>query len=222
MILTKQRLIFVKIPKTAGTTVAHTILNALGVTHRDLTFAAINLNDLRAPKRGANGWHVPLARIENYLGDQYEQFRKFTVLRDPVERLVSAYRWQIRRDVDLPPIYGTFERFAKAVIRGHDQLNAQSHIHVLPQSHWLTESDGEIGDVELFSTERLNESWQDISSLLDMPCHPVDDRNISPKDQEIDVSTSMRREILDHYAQDAKLHDKAMSRSGPRLSLANV
>ena len=108
--------IYIKIPKTGGTTISSNIWrkykmsdrgtpkfkpNGNGIEH-DIV---LNLNvSKRNLSKGINknawhkglGWHVAYSEIEKYLNninEPIEEYAKFSVIREPVSRFISQYRF---------------------------------------------------------------------------------------------------------------------------------
>ena len=133
------KVIYIKIPKTGGTTISSNIWEKYnqGISskynykhrqkvlqelkksgsrnlQRDLDSkinqineTVINLNDFKAYQKikGNNtyknhkndGWHVPYCQINDYLNkinESIEDFSKFSIIREPVSRFVSSFRWR--------------------------------------------------------------------------------------------------------------------------------
>jgi len=73
MILEKERTVFIHIPKTGGTSIS----NALGYS-----------NDLRSKHCSVVGYIERMNRLA------YHRFFKFTVVRNPYDRIVSYFEWK--------------------------------------------------------------------------------------------------------------------------------
>jgi len=95
------KLIFVHIPKTAGTSIEFA-LDLHGEWRRqnlDHLFGLIQSPELLRKKFSSNFLqHLRLHEIHSLLGDQFDEYDVFTVVRDPWTRFLSSFR---RKDPDL-------------------------------------------------------------------------------------------------------------------------
>lgn len=96
MYLSDERLIFVHIPKCAGTSVERTLLEVSGREHEPLETTLLQKN--RNPLKGPPSFgHL---RAEDYVKkghvspQEWRQCFKFAIVRNPLARLVSAYNFR--------------------------------------------------------------------------------------------------------------------------------
>lgn len=96
MIDLKHRIIFLHLPKTAGTSVERWFLDLRGLRPLDEGALGVFTNPRRARLERANG-HASLEMVEDLVfgGDIPPDFRLFTIVRDPLARLLSE--WSYRR-----------------------------------------------------------------------------------------------------------------------------
>lgn len=93
-IIEKYRAAFVVIAKNAVTTLKNIAIYAkLGIIPDDETVTHDYIG-----YTPANGFLIPVSEMSAYEA-KYGKFLKFAVWRDPVDRLVSAYRWFILQKV---------------------------------------------------------------------------------------------------------------------------
>lgn len=135
MIVRDLGVLFVHIPKTAGQSVSQMLLFALGLRWRDRAPFLIAPNE--DPRRGPEYLTHLYAREYTELGhvsaEDFDSLFKFTVVRDPYDRLVSEfnYRTHDARSVrDMVHASGTCER-------------SDRRRHVAPQIDYVTAADGE-------------------------------------------------------------------------------
>jgi chondroitin 4-sulfotransferase 11 len=81
MISYSRRFLFVHINKTAGTSIEHA-LNAYGRK---------KINDITSNVKFKHSQHFILNEYKEYLGVEYNKYYKFTVVRNPWDRVVSYY-----------------------------------------------------------------------------------------------------------------------------------
>merc|ERR1719428_1962821 len=100
-----QHLIFVHIPKNAGTTIEH-----LGREEK-IQWGMFKLKGQQKMPDGnkCNSWHVPPALLAGYNPYLHPRAEVFCVTRDPWERLVSEYVWELSVQDKWPK----FARFVK-------------------------------------------------------------------------------------------------------------
>ena len=97
----KKKIIFVHIPKTAGTSVesALSLHGDWRIENRSNFFGQISSNSLLARNFSSNFMqHLRLHEIHNLLGEEFFDYEIFTVVRHPWTRFLSSFR---RKDPDL-------------------------------------------------------------------------------------------------------------------------
>ena len=91
----QRRLVFLHIPKTAGTAIEQA-LGLFGPWQQEnlhTGFGLIQSRDLLARNLSSNFLqHLTLAELEDLFPDVFNNARLFTVVRDPWTRLLSSYR----------------------------------------------------------------------------------------------------------------------------------
>ena len=158
----RRRLVFLHIPKTAGTSIEHA-LDLHGPWDQEnlaTGFGLIQSRDLLARQLSSNFLqHLTLAELELLVPELLAEAQLFTVVRDPWQRLLSSFR---QPDPDLANYY----RF-----RTHRELNELNladyidvarwlpHPHLRPQLDFLTPAGSSEADprVRIFHQERLQE-----------------------------------------------------------------
>ena len=134
--------VFVHVPKTGGTSVARALYGTDGGGHR-------TLRDYRAE-----------------LGDAFvDRAFSFAVVRDPVERLASAFRYlragggnrldAAFRDRVLGP-YATLDAFVRGWLTPE---TLREQVHFRPQADFVTDADGRLGVDLVVRHERLAEGY---------------------------------------------------------------
>jgi len=94
MVSHKHKCIFVHIPKVAGTSIEQVFLNDLELdfNNRHALFLGVN-NNIDGPRRIS---HLTLSQFEKYhfvTKEQFNEYFKFTFVRNPVNRLYSTYKY---------------------------------------------------------------------------------------------------------------------------------
>lgn len=124
--------VFVHIPKTGGSTVS-TILrrpNFLSLTKHDPSPAIDK--------------HSPLSTHLEHLGPEAADYFKFSFVRNPWDRLVSAYHYIVARRTELELVknHDTFESFLSSFVNEPSQY--LDMLYFRPQSSFLVDSNGEM------------------------------------------------------------------------------
>ena len=144
------RAIHIHIPKCAGTSVREALM---GISKRA---------------------HVPLSRYAAFDPDRFEQYFKFAFVRNPWDRLLSAYTylspgskgetsWSRKH---LPQFAG-FEEFVLALDRPRFRRNALRFLHLRPQLNWITLPGRETPALDFIGRfERLQEDVQLLAQRL--------------------------------------------------------
>lgn len=102
MILENRKIIFIHIPKTGGSSIEIALdefsedsiwFDNRGTyfTPRENTFQKIMMERIGIDKD--NYKHATALQYKNILGEEYDDYFVFTVLRNPIKRLSSLYRW---------------------------------------------------------------------------------------------------------------------------------
>ena len=199
----QQRLLFLHIPKTAGTSVEQA-LGLHGAWNQEnlaTGFGLIQSRDLLARNLSSNFLqHLSLNELEALFPDALAEAQLFTVVRDPWQRLLSSFR---NPDRDLANYY----RF-----RTHRELNELSlaeyidlarwlpHPHLRPQLDVLRSSGGQSPDprVRIFYQEKLNalEQWlsQQIGTPIQLSHHNLGRRALPdlPQREWLDLEQQVR------------------------------
>lgn len=91
----KHRTIFVHIPKTAGQSVESVYLEDLGLTWDERERLALAWNDDRrlGPSRLAHLYADEYVAMGHISQSDYDSYFKFAVVRNPYDKLLSAYRY---------------------------------------------------------------------------------------------------------------------------------
>jgi len=138
MICHKRKLIFIHIPKCAGSSVKNFYFNG-----KDLNWKTPNYEVLYGycPERRIHLQHATARQlIETGLVDlsQWRSYFKFTIVRNPWDRTYSDYLWMINDT----KINGTFEEYLtksgpyKEVLNNSDKMACRGD-HLLPQTDFF-------------------------------------------------------------------------------------
>jgi hypothetical protein len=147
------KIIFIHIPKTGGKSIAASCFNGMcnGRVHASIR-----------------------SYISNFRGNLSEYY-KFSVIRDPVDRMSSLYYFTKQRNKGgswNDKIHGckSFEQFCE---RLEEIYNDNAHCGLLPQSFWITDVYGRIAVDEIFDFRKIECVFAKISTLTGAECRYV-------------------------------------------------
>ncbi|MDJ0825027.1 MAG: sulfotransferase family 2 domain-containing protein [Rhodobacter sp.] len=211
MIIPEKKLFYIKIPKTGSTSVAQVIWQAYGIGRNDRSDRVINLNWPAEGPLDHRGWHMSLDRILDHLGADADRYRGFTVIREPVERMMSVYRWaKSKATARGNPCLDDFAAFLTAVFEDDARLPPQARLHSLPQCDWLRGGGAWSGELSIFTLDRLQECGRYLSQVLG-PYPEFPHVNVSEK-FDVTVPSDMHARLKDHYAEDFALYHRTKTR----------
>ena len=137
MISDKYRCVFIHIPKVAGQSVEHFFLQLHGLSwaERSALLLRYNPDPVRGPERLAHLTASEYVSGGFLTADKFEDYFKFSFVRNPWARLVSEYRYR--------PIHrrSSFKDFVTRHLPKKDAYS-DAYRHILPQYSFLHDSDG--------------------------------------------------------------------------------
>ena len=198
--LTSERLLFVHIPKNYGTSITMILFNTLGAQSH-LTMSQINT----------------MKQFENYKG--------FCFVRDPVKRFVSVYLWRARKDPSIIDPSKPFHTMGMVrVLEKIDNKNIQQPLKAcfdddplllsrmfLKQSTWVNENVVFIGKCENFVSDLLElKSKYDIkfstsdatTTAVNRQSHGIKLRTEQEFREIMKKDKKLRNQFLDYYQED--------------------
>ncbi|WP_299228475.1 sulfotransferase family 2 domain-containing protein [uncultured Psychroserpens sp.] len=143
------RCIFIHIPKAAGISFNMSLFGNYGGGHRDLKFY-----EEKYPKRTFNDYY------------------KFTIVRNPWDRLYSAYTFLKKGGFDAidkawaDEHLNQFNSFEDFVLNWVTKANVYKKIHFMPQYEFLIDVSGELNMDYIGRFETIETSYKDIAAYL--------------------------------------------------------
>jgi hypothetical protein len=197
---------FIHIAKTGGTSIAaayepHMLFN-------DIILGGTVMGErLQEPYRRRFALHKhsgARAIIQAAGAEAFARAYSFAVLRDPVDRMVSLYRWLRGGPAGEHPLR------APALANGLEAFAAIARQSV-PSQAAQVKVNGIVAVTRLYRFDELAESWAAVAAMLGIDA-PIPHSNRS-KGEQVEVSPAARALIEASYAEDLALY-----RALPRLS----
>lgn len=185
MIDLKNKIIFIHIPKTAGTSVESYFLRIRGLHYRNRAALGIFTNGSKASDLERGNQHCSLSMIEQYYfgGHIPEDYRIFTIVRCPYKRFWSE--WSSRK---LPPpnrfplSFYLSARTLVALAKRENPALKDLNSHMRPQYKYL-EGQAE-GRVRVLRFENLNADFVSMQKEWGLPETPLTKENSSKRSGE--------------------------------------
>jgi len=185
--------IFIHVPKTAGTSIA------------DVLF-------------GAKSRHIPAVRYRAWDQAKFDRYYKFCVVRNPFDRLYSAYSYlrasagdRKFRDhawaTDNLSRFDSFEAFVLALAEPPVRRSIMAYIHFRPQHHWVRLPLGTPCAMDKVGRyEALDDDYREIMGRLGRPAPELSHRRMGKRGHYREVYTARMKDIAaDLYRNDLKL-----------------
>jgi hypothetical protein len=174
--------IFIHIPKTGGTSIE----KALGVFGGHSTTRLF----------GREMQHYTSREVRELFPEKWADYYKFSVVRDPVKRLVSEYK----RRMEVHNIDSDFDAFCLYTLQNLDHMVGHFHAHLRPQSDYLSEEVDFVGRLE-----ELGDNWRVLKGQLqideDLPhSNASAPRQVLISAQSIDLINAVYQPDYDRFA----------------------
>ena len=146
-IFTKQKLCFIHIPKTAGTS----IFEHLKINEPVHTNLLHTYDGIRSKKTGKTSQHLTYLELHQEIKNLNE-YTLFTVVRNPYTRIVSEYIWGQKRLKHIYNKFSTFDDFIHRSLRAPEKVRVtQFDGHLEPQISYIKECN----KINIFYYEQL-------------------------------------------------------------------
>lgn len=188
--------LFIHIPKAAGTSIDHAFLRqGWHVGFQDGGGKPDSV--LRHLRCSPQHFHAALLR-EMMVLSSFDAI--FTVLRDPMDRLQSEYRWRRQHTPHSLPAFDTW------VNQVFDRYQVDSFVldnHIRPQEQFVLPQ-AQVTALERGVAHTLNKLSETLGVPLPVGHDPI--VNASPRDDGLEISAATRARIQTFYAKDFALH----------------
>jgi hypothetical protein len=157
VIVIPEKIVYIKVPKAASTTIARLFWQRHGVEqfstlNQDVATAVRHFVSLeqvgdRIPVLNGNwfynrsvafGWHAGYRDLIHVFGQDLADFHWVASVRHPVSRLFSVFSYQVAQErIAASLCAGDFEVFCEQVFTNSPALTPEQRIHTWSQSRWL-------------------------------------------------------------------------------------
>lgn len=180
--------LFVHVPRTGGVSVARSLFGGLGGGHRTV----------RQLRRIYGPWRFP-------------RLFRFAFVRDPYDRLVSAYHFLRGGGFDAEDarwaqeVLAGYPSFAEFVLGWLTPETARSKLHFVPQSRFLCAEEGGPLEVDFVGRfEFLAEDFQRVCERLGVE-RELQRSNAARRPREVEWTPELRARVGEVYAEDFRL-----------------
>lgn len=183
----KKRCIFFHIPKTAGMAVSSALFGDITWGHRNVSFY-----------------------VNHFGKERFYSFYKFTVVRNPYDRLYSAYIFLKNGGINQHDTsfsrkylskYPTFDDFVR---HGLNDKNVNRWVHFLPQHQFIKNKNGNIVVDFIAKKEQLETDFEIICRYLNVSVS-LQTINQTENKKDLSLTEDVKSIIKTHYKEDFNL-----------------
>ena len=185
-----KKIIFIHMPKTAGISLVKSIFGDVTLEgHRSVSF------------------------YKQVFGNRYSDFFTFTIVRNPWDRLYSAYKFLEKGGMNIHDknafethlsIYRDFEDF---VLNGLNEKIIWEIMHLIPQHEFVCDKNGKIIVDHIGRFENLNKSIEKINDILKSDCKLEHHNKTDKKDYKDIYSAQMIEKVHQIYQKDIDIFE---------------
>lgn len=169
MLSKKHKFIFIHIPRTGGTSIEDALQEYSEDKVNFHQGGRVMPSGLTPGLPPDGGWykHAPAKQFKEALGDEYDDYYKFVVIRNPIEKLRSVCRFNEQNPKNLCSQYNGSKDFKSRWL--------------LFQTDYFCDEDGNIIVDDIFHTETLEEDWKIICEKIGIDHVELPHRNKKKK-----------------------------------------
>lgn len=201
MIIKDKKIIFIKIPKTGSTTIFSQIWNFYKMSRLTKNNNVINLNFL--DESFLQNWHIEFSRIESYLNFDLNDYKIFSIIRNPLQRLESVYRWNKEKNLNDKKFY-SFNKFIESFLE-NKIFDKNTELHLKNQTYWLKNNKKEIDKkIILLNFDNFNLNCEFLSKQFNFKISSNFSVNKSKK-FDVKLDEDLLNELKRYYKEDFQL-----------------
>lgn len=193
------RVMFIHIPKCGGDTVSHILRESGDPPFLFVADGSVKVN-------GHTPQHMTWRELQDAGWNKENPFRVCTLVRHPIDRVISAFQYIFASRPDLKPIAQSTTTFLRKFLSSDPLGTACFDNHNLPIHEFLEGRDGKIDPIiEIWPVQKMDEFME----TLGLPPVPVGARrNVTAgsreHNSEMRFSEQEIMEIAQHYSRDIK------------------
>jgi hypothetical protein len=184
------RTIFIHIPKTAGVSLVKSIFGHVTLEgHRSVSF------------------------YKQVFGTRYSDFFTFTIVRNPWDRLYSAYKFLQKGGINIhdknafETHLSTYKDFEDFVLKGLNEKIIWEIMHLIPQYEFVCDKNGKIIVDYVGKFENLKESADEINDILKLDFELKHHNKTDNKDYKDIYTTEMIEKVHQIYQKDIDIFE---------------
>lgn len=170
MIIHKENIIFIHIPKNGGTYIERLFFNDLDIHSNK------NYKNLFGIKNNKALQHLTAFEIKNLFHD-FDNYLKFVIIRNPYDRLISEYYWCQISGVGYKhnQSFDNFLKYVKNIVK-NNRFNENVYTdHFLPQYKFIYDDNNNLLIDHIF----YYENYEDVINFLNNICNISNTKNFS-------------------------------------------
>jgi len=164
---------------------------------------------LRQTDRDVVGGHTTALAYRRKCPEEFASYFKFTVVRDPVDRFISAYSYlkqmAVHSALNNQVVHDSesMDHFAQKA-KASPELIANI-VHLMPQNQFVCGQNSEILVDSVFRFENLEDAWREICVRAGIPPDPLAKLNPSRRVAKEEVTEEVLSLVRSAYAQDFEI-----------------
>ena len=186
----ESKTIFIHIPKTAGISLVRSIFGDVTLEgHRSVSF------------------------YKQVFGNRYSDFFTFTIVRNPWDRLYSAYKFLEKGGINIhdknafETHLSTYKDFEDFVLKGLNEKIIWEIMHFIPQYEFVCDKNGKIIVDYVGKFENMNKSLDEINDILKLDFELEHHNKTDKKDYKDIYTTEMIEKVHQIYQKDIDIFE---------------
>ena len=203
-VLNEEKIIFIHIPKTAGSAIELLLLKSKKNVYKNKFYGISKFNN------HSKAMHHLTAKDLKSILNNYNDFFKFTIIRNPYSKLISEYYWCEVENMGYKSKQ-SFDKFLddiEIIVNNNKYEDSIYYDHFMPQYFFVYDENKDIIVDYIGKYEKLNESVQFIKSKFNITSElPIFEKYINRMTNKIILNESQKNRIYNLYKKDFQLFD---------------
>ena len=171
MICDNKKIIFIHIPKTAGTSIEYNLFKPQSErTKNDLWGGFVDKWHNIYQSGGLQ--HLTALLVKYDIGNEkFKSYFKFCVVRNPYDKAISAYHYMIQKRNDIMQYYGFFEE--PSFLNYLKRIAEKHHVQSMPQHKFIFDENEKSMIDFIMKYENLETDYKILCKLIDVNYKPL-------------------------------------------------